>query len=148
MKIRNGFVSNSSSSSFVIAYKRGVELPKEELGCQLEKLCPSAQVTCDKKSDCPKWKEQSIDLIDKINYGNCYDTEVDVEGYQNVLDYLKKECFLDVDEIIDIKEKMDRYKDVCDFYMISVGYRDELISYLMDEEKDKGNLKVIKDFDG
>ena len=100
MKIRNGFVSNSSSSSFIISYEE-----KEELLNNVKKMMK-------------RYKTKGMDKIEKEEYLNCYNSQLDK--------------WLHVDTVGDIKDKLNLpyWHRGCDIaYNLGIGGWEEMNYY-------------------
>lgn len=109
MKIRNGFVSNSSSSSFIIAY--------------LEK----------KSEPCPMCGHVSQNIIDCISKHSDVDGGIDAVGVDEVVVYIKN-MFDDEKDLQNCIKNVQLYAD--DGFkvaVVSIGYHDEYSKELMDE---------------
>jgi hypothetical protein len=116
MKLRKGFVSNSSSSSFIIA------------------IAPSNKCECCGRSD--------LDILSLIestsNYRND-DNDVDAVGKEQVINHIKESWYGD-DKINDIISKVNLVNDDLTVALISVSYHDENINTLLKQSK---NITII-----
>jgi len=114
MKIRNGFVSNSSSSSYVIAYKE----PEK----------------------CTHCGRSDINIISLIGRGDdCGDTYISKKGYDDVVDGLKE--WLDDDITDDIIAEMDELNDgTYKFAIAYVAYHDETLPEVLKTTK---SIKIL-----
>jgi len=106
MKIRNGFVSNSSSSSYVIAYTE----PEE----------------------CPKCGRKDVDILDLIERGG-NDTSVGAKGYDAVIEELDSWMGDDANNII--KEMNELDSDIYKFAIVYISYHDETLENLIENNK-------------
>lgn len=128
MKIRNGFVSNSSSSSYVIAIKVTNEA-------------------------CPHCGRKDPDFLDVIDRAEGYDSDrshVNAKGIENVIEYWKtdKASWFDEDGCKEILKKLEKYKyDVTDWTVadIQICYHDDTLKTIFNNMRSSGNLKVIYD---
>ena len=125
MKIRNGFVSNSSSSSFVIAFK--------------------------KTEPCPHCKRKDPDIIQIISDSGNYsdDNRVNGVGIENIIAKINEDDWMK-DE--DKKERVEYCLSKCKPYDpkdgwviadISVSHHDETIKGIMSSMQDAGSLVII-----
>lgn len=104
MKIRNGFVSNSSSSSYVIAYTE----PEK----------------------CPHCGRADINIIDLIGKGG-YDTSVGPLGYDDVVEELKS--WFDDDKTNNIITEMNELNNSeYNFAIVYISYHDETLTELIE----------------
>jgi len=132
MKIRNGFVSNSSSSSFIIGFDNSKNIP------------------------CPHCGRKDPDLIDRIRaseYANSGEaTEIRSEDVN--------ECFMDIhwyikpdkngNPIIEKPEDQKLYDEMMEYqkttgkvYSVCVSYSDIFISDLIKECEKTGTVKIF-----
>ncbi len=123
MKTRNGFVSNSSSSSFIIALKSN-------------------------NNPCPTCGRKDLDFLDMIKKVNPYsdDNKVDAVGEEEILHYYKREAFYyDDNSINELKAKMDKYSDKeWKLAAISISYHDEILRQMKDNLVSSGNMEIIR----
>ena len=123
MKIRNGFVSNSSSSSFVIAIKNEAKPPCETCGRPFHN-----------------------DLAKKINdvADRHYESEVDAEG-KEVIKHIKENWGWDGkldDEYKVLITQVKKYLELgWEIMYLDVSYHDELIPHLIEDP----SVKVLYD---
>ena len=93
MKVRSGFVSNSSSSSFVVA------VSKTEIGKSC-KCCGRSDVDFEK-------------VLNGLHFFR--ETEVTAVGYRFVIEALEdtEECYLDIsrEDSISLRSELKEYKD-------------------------------------
>ena len=122
MKLRNGFVSNSSSSSFVVAIKK-------------DDVCPH----------CGRGDPSILKAIEeKANYGG--ETELDGVGLDAVLEYADEiSSYGDYhdDEADRIREKAVTYGNDWELAVFSVSYHDEFINQMIEEMKSAGTIEFL-----
>ena len=118
MKLRVGFVSNSSSSSYIIA----LDEPK-------------------KCKECGRSDADILDLISKStqDYGVSDDNEVNAIGLDNIKKYMKESWCLDDKEMDKIIGKLNKEKNK-KLALIQISYHDETLSNLLDSNK---NIKIL-----
>ena len=126
MKIRNNFVSNSSSCSFILAFK------------------------CNEK--CKYCGRSDPDLADFIRskFNNYYDngTQLHAEGFENVLKYVRNVLseYDGEDFIFDIEKQigeiMSKHTD-WNLIACSVSYHDEITNGMIWEKLENGSLVKI-----
>ena len=121
MKIRHGFVSNSSSSSFIIAYRGS-------------KPC----------SHCGRSDHDLKNAIEQATMSNYDDNELYADGLDETIAYLEKEeMYLDPDEKNKmIKELREVPKDMHIIYF-KVSMHDDLIHNLIGNIEKSNSGKII-----
>jgi len=122
MKSRNGFVSNSSSSSFLIAYK-------DSNKCE----------HCGRKDPC------IVDMV-REHSTEWSDTTINAEGIENILDY--KKCNYGYDEkelqdIVDRAKKIEAKGKEWGFADVDISYHDETLNDLMQQCIETGTVVLI-----
>jgi len=123
MKNRNGFVSNSSSSSFVIAIKKDGET-------------------------CPRCGRSDPDILDAINQREKYSDEtcVDGMGIDAVLEYADEldecDCPLAAKQIREEVAKHE-HDDKWEFAIISISYHDSPIETMLQNAEKAGTIKIL-----
>lgn len=135
MKIRHGFVSNSSSSSFIIIAK------------------PSKVCECCGRSD-----PNLIDLLHNY-WENCDSTHVDARGLRNVLDEERGNFCLSVGTYWTeekVKQEAENYKkfeekltNACkehgdDIALIRISYHDKVFNTLLESCEKSGSVVVVE----
>ena len=121
MKVRAGFVSNSSSSSFVIAFKKGEK-------------CPT----------CGRSGEDLVSLFPKERTGYCDDTRLNASSYEEVMNYVRCNYYDDEKEkaLNHIEDFHKRNPDF-DFIACTVSYHDEMLNDLMASMEERGEIKYV-----
>jgi len=123
MKIRNGFVSNSSSSSFIVAIK------KEPNKCE----------------HCGRSDPNILDAIRQK--GNCWgeETEIEAVGTDNVLEFVEEIGEYNGGEYTrEIKANINPYDnedwELAAFY---ISYRDEVLKEMIENAKISGSIVIL-----
>ena len=109
MKIRNGFVSNSSSSSFIVDLK-------ESKNCE---VCGCPALT--------------IDFIYEMCEGGYAESDIENIGAEAILSDVKDNWFLGSNEMADLSE---RIKLADNPIMISCDYSNTSLEYFLKNHKD------------
>lgn len=125
MKMRNGFVSNSSSSSFLIAIHKPYD------------CCP----------ECGKQNVEFLDLIAKHDY-DATDTEINGIGAEHILYKLGRairEGWESNNYYRNKIEEVSQYKGDRDWLVadISISYHDEKLNELFNTLVKEGKIKLI-----
>lgn len=133
MKIRNGFVSNSSSSSFLIV-------------CKSTERCPH----------CGRSDPNFLDILPTDNCGD--DSYLRARGFDDVTSYIKGNFSLEVNKWTNAEkaerqkeeynESVERIKSACDkgeVAYISISHHDHALEEIFDQMVKTGAIEIIED---
>jgi hypothetical protein len=125
MKNRIGFVSNSSSTSYIVAFKQG-------------EPCPH----------CGRRDPNLVDWFEKQASGSYSDDtaieETTKEGiFHEIEDWYSGE---DNERLEEIKRDINSYSDEWQIMMIKISYHDSVTKTILDNMVAAGNVKIIRDF--
>ena len=117
MKIRESLVSNSSSTSFIIAFKDS-------------KPCPH----------CHRKDPNIVKIID--NYKNSYKDEVDAVGLENVKKHVECNFYPEDGETTEIIKNIKKYegKEEWELAVINISYGNEELRTILDNGVASGNI--------
>lgn len=120
MKIRTNYVSNSSSTSFIIAYNESSALVIEKNG---------------KKFTVMTFNE-FLEMIDEKHSANGWcseSTRIVASGYENIKDWLNEEDWRDSEWSQGILKSMNESKkDFSEFIIMNIEYSDKMSRRLLD----------------
>lgn len=146
MKIRNGFVSNSSSSSFIIKFDKNIDL-KTQINNMLNKVIDVS----DLEYDISFYSPNSFDVNDYINIDDYYDALI--KEYKNIIIDDLYESLSTPMNIESIKEDIETAKhiDKITFKNNNLFNNEILLKYCWNSGeyvfKDKLAEHIIKDND-
>ena len=122
MKTRNGFVSNSSSSSFVIAIRKDV-------------------------NKCEHCGRSDPNLIDLIDTSDSYKTEVRARGFDDVMSEMeyRTEWNFQKEVVEKYISELDKYSDPDKWFVaeITISYHDEMFNNLLTELEERDSVVVV-----
>jgi hypothetical protein len=126
MKTRNGFVSNSSSTSFFIAIDE-------------KKM----------KKKCPKCGNQPIDIFEAIDRVSSWDDESDVEalGFDKVMANLQEDgrWFMRDDEKKELIDKFTKAnKEGKNVAIIEISYHDKTLNAIYSNLREAGIIETFR----
>lgn len=131
MKIRNSYVSNSSSSSYIIAYDKDAEL---------------------KFSDCEIsfTMDDFMDFIDRQTRNWSSDeTCISANGDENVYDYEKSRLSgYDIDEDKKYMDELEKFMDDNkgrEFSVIRISYHDDFVKKMYNAFKSTGKIVEFRE---
>ena len=138
MKTRSGFISNSSSTSFIIAIK------KQGLN-KLTKPCKCCGVTY-----IPLLKFMGECCKD---YGNSEASELEATGRDDILAKWKEYTGWsqhseeeEAKKAADLEKKLAEYGDKkWDLAWVQISYHDDILKTLFDDGTKNGSIEIIKD---
>jgi len=126
MKTRKTLVSNSSSTSFIIAYKNSDK-------------CPT----------CGRSDHDLTEIIDRVSDDdNSERTHVEIRGFDNVMEHIQTEwgCdWNDIDPVLMV-DKLNEFKSThqnWEFILGSVSYHDDTVKDMIREKETNGTLVKI-----
>ena len=119
MKVRAGYVSNSSSSSFILAWNNGGAVCASNFKMNMDKF---------------------LRYIDSLSNYSCEATQVENSTKYGVIQHLEENDWEDKDQII---KKLEKYDNAC---FIRINYDDEMTRDLLQWMKDNGVVDVILDY--
>ena len=119
MKTRTGHVSNSSTSSFIIAFK-------------------------DDKKICPTCGRSDPDILDMVEKSGCEDNHVDGIGTEHIL-YMINRSYEDGEFKDDIIKKIKPYEGKKDWRVaeITLSNHDDIIRPVLDDMVERGEIKLL-----
>ena len=118
MKIRNGFVSNSSSSSYIIALRNN-------------------------NKPCPHCGRKDPNLLDMIESSSMH-TDDNHNNYIGAKDVMENSLnYISEEERKEIIEKIKAYNEEWIIADISVSYHDEVIRTVLNNLEQSGNMKIL-----
>jgi hypothetical protein len=121
MKIRSGFVSNSSSSSFIIAIN--------------DKMC-----TC---PTCGRRDKNIFDIIERNSSGYYDETRVKAVGAKEVIDYITDNWY-DSERNKELIEKIKAAGDAGKYIgLIDISYHDELSNDEYNSQLERGVIEEL-----
>ena len=136
MKIRTGFVSNSSSSSFLIAVKND-KCPHCNNGSPFLGLLESLTMAGDNGTRAHNSEQVITDLKNEIKY--CQkriniDNKFEESFKNDIVEYNAR-----IEKINETQKNME-----WQVYRLSIDYNDSWLNCLMEDQENKGLLKVIE----
>lgn len=118
MKTRNGFVSNSSSTSYIIAIQKVL-------------------------SDCPHCKRHDIDLINYLQNSNESDNAVHETNAKELVSNIARDDWRENEEKNKVIKKIQSYDDTWNIIHIDISYHDETAQHTLDNLVRSGNAEII-----
>ena len=120
MKIRNGFVSNSSSSSFIIAFKK-------------EDVCPH----------CGRGSLNIIDAISNVsNYND--DNSVDFDNAKDIINYINENnCYSQSERARIISRIKRQEKEGWSIAQIGISNHDTYLNERLNEDEQAGIVQIL-----
>jgi hypothetical protein len=117
MKIRTGFVSNSSSSSFVLA-----------LSPKISEICPH----CGRKSM----------LLESLSATTNYETAISDKDFNQIVEYIEDNSSEKHRQKV-LDETAFLFGEGWKILLVELSYHDQHNNNLLDEELGKGNIKIL-----